>query len=94
MTQIHGRQVRCNKCGYVGSESEFWKGRDFSQNQYVATCANKKCDNRQSPGDASFRMFSAINPQAQSLRPFVFVDRHEPEEDALSRVLHASKEAS
>jgi len=53
-------KIKCNKCGHVGEESEFPKGRDFFQNAYIAGCA--KCDNRQSPGDASMRMFGGKRP--------------------------------
>lgn len=55
-----GMNVKCNKCGYVGSESEFPKGNDFLQQAYIAACP--KCDNRQSPGDASMRMFGGQRP--------------------------------
>lgn len=82
--------VKCSKCGYVGDESEFPKGRDFVQKPYVAACP--KCDNRQSPGDASMRMFGGE-------RPFTFVREAEPEvqqgiQGALPTVLHRADEAS
>jgi len=84
-------QVRCNKCGYVGNDDEFPKGRDFFQRSYVKGCP--KCDNRQNPGDASMRMFG-------NERPFSFIRADEPEitgnkiGDALPAVLHRAKEAS
>jgi hypothetical protein len=53
--------VKCNKCGYVGDETEFPKGRDFFQNPYISKCP-KDCGNRQSPGDASMRMFGGTRP--------------------------------
>lgn len=60
-------KVKCNKCGYVGEESEFPKGRDFFQRPYIHSCP-KNCGNSQSPGNASMSMF----PNNQS--PFVFID--------------------
>lgn len=83
-------KVKCNGCEHVGDESEFTKGRDFFQNDYIAGCP--KCDNRQSPGDASMRAFGGD-------RPFVYVRPDEPEmdgsmESALDTVIHRSKEAS
>ena len=86
------RQVKCNKCGHIAPESEFSKGHDFFQNTYIRGCP--QCDNRQSPGDASMRMFDGD-------RPFVFVDRREEPKvvgdklaDALPTVLHRTDEAS
>lgn len=32
------RQVKCNRCGHIGPESEFPKGRDFFQNAYIRAC--------------------------------------------------------
>jgi hypothetical protein len=65
------RQVKCNKCGYVGNESEFPKGYDFLQQPYIKRCPKPDCDNWQSPGGASMRMmpgrehpFSYVRPQA------------------------------
>ena len=81
------RQIKCSKCGYVGNEDEFPTGRDFFQNSYIASCPNPGCDNRQNPGDASMRMFG-------SERPFSFVQRDAPNDDALSTVLHRADEAS
>jgi hypothetical protein len=63
------KNIKCNKCQYVGPESEFPKGNDFFQNKYVAGCP--KCDNRQSPGDASMRGFGGQ-------RPFEYVDALKP----------------
>jgi hypothetical protein len=59
-------------------------GRDFFQNPYIAGCP--KCDNRQSPGDASMRAFGGS-------RPFEFVRDSEPT-DALGATLHRAGEAS
>lgn len=78
-------KVRCNKCGYVGDESEFPRGRDFCQIPFIAECP--KCDNRQSPGDASMRMFGGD-------RPFSFVVRSEPVDSPLGITLHRAGEAS
>jgi predicted nucleic-acid-binding Zn-ribbon protein len=84
-------KVKCNKCGYIGDESEFPKGRDFFQHSYIAKCP--KCDNYQTPGDASMRMFGGD-------RPFEFVRVPEPPIagsetiDALPAVLHRASEAS
>lgn len=77
-------KVKCNKCGYVGDESEFKKGRDFFQNKFIAGCP--KCDNRQSPGDASMRAFGGE-------RPFVFIREQEPA-DPMGKVFHRADEAS
>ena len=90
--RVMTRQVKCNKCGHVGPEDEFPHERDFFQNRFIASCP--KCDNRQSIGDASMRMFGGE-------RPFIFVDRNvEPKVtgdkpvDALPSVLHRASEAS
>ncbi len=80
------RQVKCNRCGYIGDESEFPKGRDFLQNKYVAQCASPECDNRQSPGNASMRAFGGD-------RPFEFVDRVAPT-DPLDLSIHRMEEAA
>ena len=53
-------KIKCNKCGYIGDISEFPKGNDFLQQTYIAACP--KCDNRQSPGGASMRMFDNKRP--------------------------------
>lgn len=85
-------KVKCNKCGYVGDESEFPKERDFFQHDFIARCANKACDNRQNPGDASLRMFGGE-------RPFVYIRGAEPRpirhtrHTALRATLHRSREA-
>ena len=86
------KQVKCNKCGYVGPIDDFRKGRDFFQNAYVAGCP--KCDNRQSPGDASMRALGGA-------RPFVFVERAEElvpkgstPAEVWPTVLHRAEEAS
>lgn len=79
------RKVKCNKCGHIGEEAEFPKGRDFFQNAYIAKCP--KCDNRQSPGDASMRMFGGE-------RPFEFVRADEKSGTAIGQVFHDAEEAS
>lgn len=79
-------QVKCNKCGYVGDESEFPKGRDFFQFEYIRRCP-KACGNEQTPGGASMRM-------AGGERPFSFVREGEPKTDPVATVIHRSKEAS
>jgi NAD-dependent SIR2 family protein deacetylase len=78
------KRVKCNKCGHVGDESEFPKGNDFFQNAYIAQCP--KCDNRQSPGDASMRMFGGA-------RPFEYVRESAPQGVA-GTVMHRAGEAS
>jgi len=84
-------KVKCNKCNYVGDESKFPKDRDFFQKPYIASCP--KCDNCQSPGDASMRMFGGK-------RPFSYVRESEPEikgnklSDALPTGTHRESEAS
>ena len=60
MLQKLERNIKCNKCGFVGSESAFRHGHDFFQNDYIAGCP--KCDNSQNPGDASMRMFGGARP--------------------------------
>lgn len=50
--------VTCGKCGYSDDISEFPKGCDFFQ--HVAACP--KCDNRDTPGGASMRMFNGPKP--------------------------------
>lgn len=76
-------KVKCNKCGYIGDEKEFPKGRDFLQKPYISRCP--KCDNWQSPGDASMRMFGGD-------RPFVFIRDQEPE-DPRGATFHRADEA-
>lgn len=77
--------VKCNKCGHVGPEDDFPKGRDFCQVSFIASCP--KCDNNQSPGDASMRMFGGP-------RPFEFV-RHSPTTgDPVATVFRNAGEAS
>ncbi|HDZ26832.1 MAG TPA: hypothetical protein ENH65_10035 [Candidatus Aminicenantes bacterium] len=79
------RQVKCNGCGFIGNEDEFKKGQDMFQNSFIAGCP--KCENRQSRGDASMRMFGGD-------RPFSFIDRAEKPGNPLGIVLHNSDEAS
>jgi len=77
--------IKCNKCGYVGDESEFPTGRDFVQYTFwVAGCP--KCDNRQSLGDAYAIPFGEN-------RPFEYVLTEGPE-DPIGQTLHRAKEAS
>lgn len=78
--------VKCNKCGHVGDEAEFPKGRDFFQNSYIARCP-KECGNVQSPGDASMRMFGGQ-------RPFEYVREEPTTKDPLAVTLHRAGEAS
>jgi hypothetical protein len=80
-------KVKCNKCDYIGDESEFPKGRDFLQKEFIKKCANKKCDNFQTEGDASLRMF----PNRK--HPFEFI-REEAKGTSLEKTIHHSKEAS
>ena len=77
-------KIKCSKCGHVGDKAEFPVGRDFFQKEYIAACP--KCDNRQSPGDASMRMFGGN-------RPFSYVRPGEIGEP-LSDTLHRAGEAS
>jgi len=82
-------KIKCNKCGYIGEESEFPEGRDFFQSLYIARCANSECDNRQSSGNASMRMMSGIE------HPFEYVREHLPAiSDPLDIVLFNASEAS
>jgi len=84
---VSERKVKCGKCGYIGDESEFPKGRDFVQVPYIASCP-KKCGNRQTPGDASMRMF----PGAE--HPFAYVRADEGTGTPLGETLHSAGEAS
>lgn len=77
--------VKCAKCGHTAEEDTFPHGRDFFQNMYVAGCP--KCDNRQSPGDASMRMFGRE-------RPFSFVRESPTKGDPVAIVMHNAAEAS
>ena len=91
--QENEMNVKCNKCGHIAAESEFPKERDLFQKSYIASCPNPECDNRQTPGDASFRMFGGK-------RPFEYVRAPEPEvtgdkmEDGVAAVFYRSHEAS
>ena len=78
-------KVKCNKCEFVGDESEFPKGRDFFQNSYIAGCP--QCDNRQSPGDASMQAFGGK-------RPFVYMREAIVTSDPLLVTLERASEAS
>lgn len=79
------RKVQCGKCGFIGGVEEFPKGYDFFQHPYISGCP--KCDNRQSPGDASMRMFGGS-------RPFSFVDAGPEPSDPLEKTLHRAAGAS
>jgi len=81
--------IKCNQCGYVGPVSEFPMGHDFFQNKYIKACP--KCDNHQSPGDASMRMFGGI-------RPFESIDETPPiqvtdRESAITEVIRRHTES-
>lgn len=78
--------VKCNKCGHVGPESEFPVGYDFFQNKYIAECP-KNCGNRQSPGDASMRMFGGT-------RPFEYQREIPTAANVADTVMHRAGEAS
>jgi len=78
--------VKCNKCGYIGDESEFPKGYDFFQFPFIKGCP--KCDNFQSPGDASMRMMQSEK------RPFEYVRDEPKDKTIMGKVLHDAKEAS
>lgn len=80
-------KVKCNKCGYIGDESEFPKGRDFFQHSFISGCP-KKCGNSQSPGDASLRMMPSDK------RPFEYVRSEPKDKTLLGKVLHDADEAS
>lgn len=81
-------KVKCNKCGYVGDESEFPKGRDFCQIQFIKSCPKNECDNFQTPGDASMRMFPITK------HPFEYVRKKLESKDPLAKTLYKAKEAS
>ena len=78
-------KVECNKCHYVGEESEFPKGADFFQKAYIKSCP--KCDNRQNPGDASLRMMPGME------HPFKYIRNATPK-TVLDKVLTEASEAS
>ncbi len=84
-------KVKCNQCGHIADEKDFPKGNDFFQNSYIAACP--KCNNRQTPGNASMRGFGGD-------RPFSYVRDAEPEPigpemgDAWNVVNHRMSEAS
>lgn len=81
-------KVKCNKCGYVGEESEFPKGRDFAQIPFIRKCP-KNCGNLQTPGDASMRMMPS-----DKKRPFEYVRQESKDKTPLGKTLHRAKEAS
>lgn len=80
-------KVKCNKCGYIGEESEFPKGRDFFQFTFISGCP--KCDNSQSCGDTSLRMMPS-----DGKRPFEYVRSEPKNKTPLGKVLHQANEAS
>lgn len=80
------RKVKCNGCGYIGDESEFPKGRDFFQNQFISGCP--KCNNCQSPGGASLRMMPGQK------HPFEFVKTIGKSDNPAIRVFQDANEAS
>ena len=78
-------EVKCNKCGFAGDESEFSWGRDFFQKRFVSACP--KCDNRQNPGDASMRMMPGKK------HPFEFL-REKSRGSLIEETFHDAGEAS
>jgi len=80
-------KVKCNKCGYIGDESEFPKGSDFFQKAFIKSCP-KKCGNQQTPGDASLRMMPGVE------HPFSYVRPKLTDRSALGTTLHEASEAS
>lgn len=88
MTNETGRQVKCNKCGYIGDENEFPKGRDLFQKLFIQACAMDNCNNKQSLGDASLRMFPGIQ------HPFTYLRKPTTTLDPLAIVLHNAGKAS
>ena len=81
-------KVKCNKCGYIGDESEFPKGRDFFQFTFISGCP-KKCGNYQSAGDASMRMMPS-----DKKRPFEYIRDETKDNSPLEKILHKASEAS
>jgi len=61
-------KVKCNKCNFIGEETEFRKRRDFFQFSYISGCP--ECDNSQSAGNASMRMLG-------EKRPFEYIKEEE-----------------
>lgn len=81
-------KVKCNKCGYIGEESEFPKGTDFSQRSFVKGCP-KNCGNSQNPGDASMRMMPS-----DKKRPFEYIRPGPANKTAVGITMHRASEAS
>ncbi len=82
------RKIKCNKCGFIGDESEFTKDRDFLQREFISSCP-KKCGNFQTPGEASLRMMPG------KTHPFEFVrEGPEPKLTIPEKVIKDSNEAS
>lgn len=82
------RQIKCNKCGYIGDESEFPTGRDFFQNSFISHYPRTDCTNRQNPGDASMRMMPGVK------HPFTYLRKPTTTLDPLAKTLHNASEAS
>lgn len=81
-------KVKCNKCGYIGDESEFPKGKDFLQNTFIRKCP-KDCGNFQTPGDASMRMMPS-----DKKRPFEYIRPESKDKTSLGKALRRGSEAS
>lgn len=81
-------KIKCNKCGYIGEESEFPRGKDFFQNTFISGCP-KKCGNSQNPSSASLRMMPS-----DEKRPFEYVREETKDNTPLGKVLHQADEAS
>jgi len=80
------KKVKCSKCGYIGEHEEFPKGYDFFQHPYIRKCV--KCDNWQSPGDASLRMMPGQK------HPFMFIREEQTSDNPLENILYNAGEAS
>ena len=68
-THTYAILVTCGKCGFSADSAVFQHGLDFFQKPFIAACP--KCDNRNSPGQASMNMF------AGTPRPFK-MERYDP----------------
>lgn len=79
-------KVKCNGCGYVGEEKEFPTDRDFFQQKFISGCP--KCENWQSPGNASLRMMPGQK------HPFEYVRDVPRNDDPTMRVFQDASEAS
>ena len=83
-------KIKCNKCGFTGESEEFRHGHDFFQKDFIAGCPN--CDNRQSPGDASMRMFGGKRPFERMIEtaPIPVSDRASAQAETLRRAGNVS----